>query len=322
MGDGKQMNLLYIKEEDVEQLLSVRDAIEALDDAFRAQATRRAFTNPRQRLKLPGATLHMMAGAVPGYFGYKAYAVTAGKAHFLFYLFSSKTTDLLAIMEADVLGQTRTGAATGLATRLLANPDAGEAVLFGAGWQAESQLMAMDAVRDLKQVSIVNRNPERRAEFISKMQPRVKARLVAANSAEEAVRSSRIVTTITTSKEPVLKGEWLQPGVHVNAAGSNSLLRREIDDEAVMRSNSIVVDSVEQARIEVGEFLGVIETGRRHWEDFTEFRDVVAGVKPGRQNPADITLFKSQGLALEDVAVGKLVYERAVEKGLGRKLEL
>ena len=313
---------MYLKEQDVEQLLSVKEAIDALDAAFRAQATGQAFTNPRNRLRAPGATLHMMAGAIPGYFGYKAYTVGAGKAHFLFFLFSAKTTDLLAIMEADRLGQIRTGAATGLATRILANPDASEAVLFGAGWQAQSQLLAMDAVRNLKQVRIVNRNPERRDAFIAKMQPQVNARLVPASSAEEAVRSSHVVTTMTTSREPVLKGEWLQPGVHVNAAGSNALLRREIDGEAVTRANLIAVDSIEQAKIEVGEFLPVIETGHRHWEDFTEFRDVVAGLKPGRRNPTDITLFKSQGLAIEDVAAGKLVYERAMARGLGRKLDL
>ena len=108
----------------------------------------------------------------------------------------------------------------------------------------------------------------------------------------------------------------------MNAAGSNALLRREVDDQAVMRADLIVVDSIEQAKIEVGDFLSVIETGRRHWEDFTEFRDVVAGLKPGRRNAADITLFKSQGLAIEDVAIGKLVYERALERGLGRTMEL
>jgi ornithine cyclodeaminase/alanine dehydrogenase-like protein (mu-crystallin family) len=314
------MKALYVKEEDVEKLVTVPEVIETLDAAFRDQAAGRAFTNSRNRLRMPGATLHMMAGAIPGYFGYKAYTVGAGKAQFLFFLYDSQTTDLIAMMEADTLGQIRTGAATGLATRLLSNPDASGATLFGAGWQAESQLLAMDSVRSLKQVWIVNRKPERREAFIQKMQPRVKAKLVAANSPDEAVRSSQIVTTITSSREPVLKGEWLQPGTHVTAAGGNMLLRKEIDDEAVLRANRVVVDSIEQAKIEVGEFVGVIETGRRHWEDFVELRHVVAGMMPGRNDRADITLFKSQGLALEDVAIGKLVYERAVKQGLGRKM--
>jgi alanine dehydrogenase len=316
------MTTLYLKEEDVEQLISVPEVVGILESAFRDQAAGRAWTNPRNRLRLPGTTLHMMAAAMPGYFGYKAYTVTAGKAQFLFFLYSAQTTDLLAIMQADALGQIRTGAASGLATRLMSRPDSKHAALFGAGWQAQSQLLAIDAVRDLQTVSIVSRKAEKREAFIQKMQPHVKARLMSANSAEEAVRSSEIITTITSSREPVVKGEWLQPGVHINAAGGNLLLRRELDDEVVMRANRLVVDSIDQSRIESGEFLGVIEAGRRHWEDFVELRDVVAGSKPGRTSASDITLFKSGGVALEDVAIGKAVYERALERKAGRRLEM
>ena len=264
----------------------------------------------------------MMAGAIPGYFGYKAYTVTAGKTNFLFFLYSAQTTDLLAIIEADALGQKRTGAASGLATRILAKPDSSQATIFGAGWQAQSQLLAIDAARTLKRIWIASRRPERREAFIKKMQPQVKAELVSANSAEEAVRSSDIVTTITSSREPVLKGEWLPAGVHINAAGGNLLLRREIDDDVVLKANRLVVDSLDQSKIESGEFLGVIESGKRHWEDFIELRDVVAGFKPGRTNSSDITLFKSGGIGMEDVAIGKLIYERAVERQVGKTLDL
>ena len=316
------MKTLYLKESDVDQLVSVPEVIDALDAAFRDQAAGNAWTNPRNRLRLPGATLHMMAGAIPGYFGYKAYTVTAGKTQFFFYLYSAQTTEMLAMIEADTLGQKRTGAATGLATRILAKSDAADATLFGAGWQAETQLLAMDSARPLKRVWIANRKPERRQAFIQKMQPLVKAQLLAAENAEDAVRNSQIITTITSSREPVLKGEWLQPGVHVNAAGGNLLLRREVDDETVMKSDRLVVDSIEQSKIEAGELLGVIESGRRHWEDFVELRDVVAGFKPGRSGPSNITFFKSCGIAMEDVAVGKLVYERALERQVGRRLEL
>src|SRR5262249_48748873 len=156
-------------------------------------------------------TLHMMAGAIPGYFGFKAYTVSAGKAKFLLCLYSAQTVDLLAMMEADSLGQMRTGAASGLATRLLSRTDSRHMALFGAGWQAQRQVVAINAVRDLKRVSVVSRRPERRDAFIKEMQSQVKAELVPANSPEDAVRSSDIVTTITSSREPVLKGEWLQP---------------------------------------------------------------------------------------------------------------
>jgi len=316
------MKVLYLKEEDVEGLVSVPEVIHALDQAFRDQAAGRAFTNPRTRLRMPAGTLHMMAAAIPGYFGYKAYTVAAGKARFHFFLFEAQTAELLAMMQADRLGQIRTGAATGLATRILSNPDASEAALIGAGWQAETQLLAMDAVRNLSRVWVVNRNAQRREAFITKMQRYVKARLVPADSPEQAMHSSQIVTAITSSREPVVQGEWVHAGQHINAAGGNMLLRCEIDDETVLRAHRIVVDSIEQAKEEAGEFLGVIESGRRHWEDFVELRDLAAGWKPGRTSAEDITLFKSQGLALEDVATGKLAYERALERGIGTRLEM
>jgi ornithine cyclodeaminase/alanine dehydrogenase-like protein (mu-crystallin family) len=304
------MNNILVSEDQVRELAPMPDVIGALEQAFKDQASGKAFTNLRTRLRMPGSTLHMMAAAIPGYFGYKAYTSAAGGARFFVYLFKAGTTELLATIEADALGQIRTGAASGLATRFMANPDAREAAIFGAGWQAETQLLALDAVQQLHRVHIINRKPERRDAFIAKMQPRVRAALVAASSAEDAVRASRIITTITSSREPVVKGEWLQAGTHVNAAGGNLLLRRELDDEAVLRADLVVVDSIDQARIEAGEFVGPIETGRRHWQDFIEFRDVVAGTRAGRASAADVTLFKSLGIALEDIAIAKLVYER------------
>jgi alanine dehydrogenase len=314
------MDTLYLKEEEVAGLVTVRETIDILDQVFRDQATGAAINNPRNRLKMPGATLHMMPGAIPGYFGYKMYTSSAGRVQFLFFLFSEKT-DLLAMMEANTLGQIRTGAASGLATRIMATPEASEAVLFGTGWQAQTQLLAIDAARNLKRVWVVSRDAKRREEFMQKMQPQVKAALETAASPEAAVGSSQIVTTITNTREPVVSGKWLQAGTHINAAGGNLLLRREIDDEAVMRSNRVVVDSIDQAKLEAGEFVGVIESGRRHWDDFIEMRDVVAGFKPGRANAREITLFKSLGLAIEDVAIAKVIYERAVKEGTGSKLK-
>src|SRR5262245_49981018 len=314
------MDTLYLKEEEVAGLVTVPETIDILEQVFRDQAAGAAINNPRYRLKMPGTTLHMMPGGIPGYFGYKMYTSSAGGVKFLFFLFSEKT-DLLAMMEANALGQIRTGAASGLATRIMATAEASEGVLFGAGWQAESQLLAIDAARNLKRVWIVNRDPKRRDEFMQKMQPRIKAKLEPATAPEAVVGSSQIVTTITSTREPVVLGKWLQPGTHINAAGGNLLLRREIDDEAVMRSSRVVVDSIDQAKLEAGEFVGVIESGRRHWEDFIELRDVVAGFKPGRVNAREITLFKSLGLAIEDVAIARVVYERAVKQGVGSRLK-
>jgi len=312
---------LYLTEEDVASLVSVPEAIGILETAFRDQSTGNSIANPRQRLRMSGTTLHIMAGSIPGYFGYKAYTTAAGKAQFRFYLFDMKTTDLVSVMEADTLGQIRTGAATGLATRILANSSASQATLFGAGWQAQSQLLAMDAVRQLEQVWIVNRSAERRESFIRKMQPLVKAKLVVPDSPESAVKSSHVITTMTSSKDPVLKGEWLQAGQHINAAGGNLLLRRELDDAAVLCADLVVADSIEQARIEAGEFIGVMETGKRHWHDLVELSDVVAG-RRSRIRDTDITLFKSLGLAIEDTALAANVYNRAMDRGVGKRIHL
>jgi len=177
----------------------------------------------------------------------------------------------------------------------------------------------MDAVCSLERVWVVNRNADRLEEFIRKMQPLVRAKLAAPESPEAAVKTSHLITTMTSSKEPVLKGQWLQAGQHINAAGGNLLLRRELDDEAVLRANLVVVDSIEQARIEAGEFVGVMETGKRHWQDLVELHHVVAGQR-GRSRSTDITLFKSLGLAIEDVAVASVVYNRAIDRGIGKRI--
>ncbi len=239
----------------------------------------------------------------------------------MFFLFDANTCEQLSIMEADRLGQIRTGAATGVATELLARDDVKVATMFGAGWQAESQLLAMDEVRDLSRVWIVNRNPERAERFMERMAPQVQAELKPAVSAEDAVRESRLVTTITNSREPVLFGDWVGAGTHVNAAGGNMWLRREVDADLVLGSEKLVVDSIEQARVECGEFLPVLVPGRRYWDEVQELKDIV-GKQSGRETPDERTFFKSLGLGLEDVALGALVYERAKERGMGRKVYL
>ena len=315
------MKPVFISEDQVADLVTVDDALRVVAEAFRGQAEGDATSQPRHRLRTDRVLLHMLAGAIPGYFGYKAYTTGAGKVRFNFFLFDSKTTELLALMEADRLGQIRTGAATGVATRLMANEDAEVATMFGAGWQAESQLLAIAAVRNVRRVWIVNRRRERAEAFVERMSSQVEAELKIADSPEEAVRESSIVTTITGSREPVLFGKWLEPGTHVNLAGGNMVLRREADSETIVRADRIVVDSIDQARTECGEFVSVFELGRRHWEEVVELKDVVVAGSC-RKSPEEITLFKSLGIGLEDVALGRLVYERAKERNIGRPLDI
>ena len=312
---------LLLREEEVQALLSVGDAIEALERTFRAQAEGRAVNLPRQRVRWPGGTLHVLAAGDlgSGYVGLKAYTAVGGQTRFVVLLFHAESGELLAIIEADRLGRLRTGAATGLATRYLARPDARVVGMIGAGRQAAMQLMAVCAVRPIAEARVYSPTPERRAAFAHRMRETLGIPVQAVERPEAAVEGADILITITSAREPVLRGAWLRPGVHLNAAGSNALLRRELDEEAIARADLIVIDSRAQGQIEAGDFLEPLERGRLQWERVYELRDVVAG-RVGRAHPEQITLFKSLGIALEDVAVAAVAYERARAQGAGERI--
>ncbi len=315
---------LFLTEAEVAELLPMAAALEAVEAAIKAQGLGLAINEPRRRIRTPGGMLHVMSGAVlpAGLLGFKAYTTFRAGAKFLVMLYSADDGRLLAVMQADKLGQLRTGAASGVATKYLARPDASVLGVIGAGWQAESQVEAVCQVRPINLVRVYSRTPERRAEFAARMAERLGIRVEAVESALDAVKDADVVVTITTSRDPVLLGEWLRPGMHINAAGSNSLLRRELDDEAIKRADLIFVDSKDQARIESGDLLGPIERGLISWEAVYELGQVVAGLHPGRQSADQITLFESHGLAIWDVAAAGVVYERARERGVGREIDL
>lgn len=315
---------LFLTEDEVAEVLPISVALEAVEAAFKAQGLGLAVNEARRRIRTPNGILHVMSGAVlpSGLLGFKAYTTFRSGSKFIFMLYSADDGRLLAVMQADKLGQLRTGAASGVATKYLARPDASVLGVIGAGWQAESQVEAICRVRPISLVKVYSRTPQRRAEFAARMAGRLGIQVEAVESAPEAVKDADVVVTITTSREPVLLGEWLRPGMHINAAGSNSLLRRELDDAAVSRADLIFVDSRDQARIESGDLLGPIERGLITWEAVYELGQVVAGLHPGRQSADQITLFESHGLAIWDVAAAGAVYERARERGVGREIDL
>lgn len=316
---------LLLREVEVEQLLTMEDALEAVEEAFRGWGEGRAVNRPRVRVRVPHGFLHLMPAAAldEGVMGFKSYSTVVGhRARFLVVLFGAETGDVLALIEADRLGQVRTGAASGVAAKYLAREDSRVLGLLGAGYQAETQLEAVCRVRPIERVKVYSRTPERREEFAERMGQRLDVEIRPASSAQEAVEGADVVVTITTAYEPVLKGEWLSPGVCVLAAGSNHWLRRELDTEAIRRADRVVVDDLEQAKVECGDLLPAIERGALRWEQVRELKDVVAGIVPGRLHDEEITLFESQGIALEDVAVGACVLRKAQERGIGQKLEL
>lgn len=309
---------LFLRETDIARVLRMPDLVAVIEDAFRQHGLGNAVNRPRQRAASGGTILHVMSAAIPilGVMGLKAYTSARGSARFLGMLYSTETGELLAVMEADRLGQMRTGAASAVATKHLARPDAGTVGIIGTGWQARSQLAAVACVRPVALVKCYSRDEHRRAAFAEAMIQELGAEVVATERAEEAV-DAEIVITATTSPEPVLSGAWLRPGVHVNAIGSNWKEKRELDADAVAKAQRIVVDDLEQAKVEAGDLLAAAEEGALDWTQVGELGPVVAGMAPGRRSAGEITLFESQGIALEDVAAMKLAFDRARDLGLG-----
>jgi alanine dehydrogenase len=305
--------MLYLTESDVLQLLPISDCLPLMRTAFERLASGEAINQPRRRLTLPTrSTLHYMVGSDGPYFGAKVYSTNPGhKPHFLFLLYRAEDAELLAVIEANHLGQIRTGAASGYATSLLARPDSRTLAVIGSGFQARTQVAAVRAAMPgVNRVRVWSRSPEKREAFARECAAE------AAATAEEAVHGADIVVTATSSGTPVIESDWVLPGTHVNAMGSNQAKRRELPGELVQRADLLVADSVEQSRMESGDLL-LAFSSESDWERVVELKDVTTG-RSGRKRPTDITVFKSNGLAVEDVIAAGWVFERARETGAGR----
>ncbi len=310
---------IYLTENEVTSLLDMRTAIDALDEAFRSLADGEAMVRPRTRVFAPGATLNVMPASLPsqGVMGLKAYSSTRGGGRYLVLLYSITNGELLAVMEADRLGQIRTGAASGLATRYLSRPESRVLAVVGSGWQAFTQVEAVCAVRPIDEVRVYSRTPANRERFAGWVRQHLGVAARPADSAKEALDGADVVCTITSSTTPVVTGELLAPGMHVNAAGSNRATAAELDSAAVGKATLVVADLGDQAKIEAGDLIAAAKAGQWDWSSLYDLADVVAG-RCRRASESDITLFESQGVALEDVAASAVVYRRAVAAGLGQ----
>ncbi len=315
---------LLLRESEVERLLDMPTALEAVEEGLRQHGRGQASNQPRRRVFVPNGILHVMSAGMPvwGVMGLKAYAAVKGKVRFVVLLFSTETGELLALIEADRLGQMRTGAATGIATKYLARPDAGVVGIFGTGWQARTQLQAVCAVRTVREVRAYSRDPVRRGRFCSEMERLLGCPVRSVERPQQVVKGADIVITITSSREPVFEGQWVERGQHLNVAGSNTAQKREVDDETIRRADRIVVDQLEDAQIESGDLVGPVARGITSWDQVHELGEVVCGKVPGRERPDEVTLFKSNGLAIEDVATACKVLERAKAQGAGIEVPL
>lgn len=313
---------LYLKEEEVGGLLDMQTVLEAVEQVMVAHGRGETIDFPRQRVRLPKSMTHLLQGGVPSLnlSGFKVYTTAGGHNRFWVHLFDASNGDPVAVIEADRLGMMRTGAAAGVAARWLSRPESRVVGVFGSGWQAQGQILALCAVRPIERFKVFARNQERLRSFCEQMSSETGCEVVPAASAEETVRDSDIVVTITTSPKPLFDADWLSPGTHINAGGSNSLARQELSEAAVRRADVICVDSREVALREAGDLMPLLEKGRTQPGRWVELGEVVAGVRPGRTSGDQITLFESQGMGIQDIAVAARVVARALERGLGTAL--
>jgi len=316
---------LLLAESDVKSILTMPLALEAVEDSFKRLADGSALLHSRARLHIPNKSyLHYMAAAdsTSGYMGLKIYTSSKDGLRFLILLFSVESGDLVAQIEADYVGQMRTGAASGVATKLLARANAKTVGIIGTGLQARTQLEAISHARKIESVRAFSRDPQRRETFASEMSVALGIPVTAVPSAEQAVRDMDIVVTSTTSTNPVVEGRWLTPGTHLNAIGANFPQKHELDAEAIRRCDVIVADSREQSKLESGDLIQMYGDDQRRWTNVINFAEIVSGKTPGRTSDAQITLFKSNGIAIEDIVVAGRIYEIAKERGMGKQLML
>ena len=315
---------VILTEQDVRALLDMPTAIRAVEESLTRQAAGDGWIHPRRRLALPDRVfLNYMFAAdqKAGWMGAKLYSVAHGVARFMVLLYRAESGELTALIEADYLGQVRTGAASAVATKYMARPEARVLGIIGTGTQARTQLAAVSEVRQLETIRAFGRDRGRLETFCREMTETLRKTVTPAASAEEAVRGADIIITATNSTTPVVSGAWIAPGAHINAIGANFAQKRELESDAVDRAAIIAVDSIQQANIESGDLIQAFGDDNSRWQQVRELCEIVAGKRPGRKNAEQITLFKSNGIASWDLAVAAHVFGRAEKESRGRKIE-
>lgn len=299
--------MLHLSEDDVAALLSPADAVDVIEACFRRMAAGAVENRPRYRLRLDGGALAVMAASdlELGYAGAKVYAGFRSGARFEVLLFRTDAPELVAVIDADKLGQLRTGAASGVAARHLARTGATSLGVIGCGWQAETQVACIRAaLPGIARVVAYCRTEENLRAFCER------------NDAEpgesnEDCAACDVVVTVTGSADPVVRGDWLRPGALVCAVGANDGRRRELDNAVLERAQFVCCDSVEDARLESADLIEPIAAGALDWLEVHELQDVIAGTIAGRESDDDVVVFKSNGLAAWDIAAAAAVVERA-----------
>jgi len=307
----------------------MNECIELTEKVFRDEAVGQAINLPRTHLPLPKGMHRTVFGIAHGFgvYGMKTYGSdrrpnAPSRTRYLVMLYDLELGGLEAIVEARDLGQIRTGAVSGVATKFMAREDASTIGIIGSGWEARAQIAAMNEVRTISHVKAYSRSAEKREAFAAEMREVHGLDVVAVNFAEECVRDVDILITITGSDDPVLEGSWIAPGTHINGIGATGVNRRELDVDSVSRADLVVVENMEQARADCGELIYAEERGGFEWSKAVELASVITGEASGRPSNDSITLFDALGVGTEDLAAAAVVLRKAKEQGIGAELPL
>ena len=316
---------LYLTETEIKKIINMELAFNSVEEAFKLIASGDAVTKPRERLPVGASSLNYMSAGIDkqNLTGLKIY-VPGGSTgtKFYFHIMNALNGEIVAIMEANALGQFRTGAASGVASKYLAREDSKRVLLIGTGYQAYTQALALDSVFELDEIYVYSRSEENRINFINNYSSEIKSKLIPVDNIESEFDSIDIISVITSSKTPVINNGVISAGVHINAAGSNHSLRRELDTKTILKADKIFVDDIDQAKMECGDLIYPESLGLIQWRNIINFSDVLKFPERFKRNNKDITIFESQGLALWDLVTAINVCEIAKSKGMGEKINV
>ena len=318
---------LLITEEDVKRLpLSIKAAIPLVENTFRLAGQGAAENPPRWRMPFRKGFLQFGPARLPTEksAGFKLWANfgESRRGHGWDFLFSMESGDLVAIIQSYTISKYRTSAASAVAVKYLSRQDASVVGIYSTGRQAEGQLEGICAVRPIRRVHAYGRNADKRVEFCRRMSERLGIEVIPARSPEEVPQEADIVVTVTNSEVPVLFGDWLKRPAMIVAAGANHWYKRELDTAVIEKSNLIVVDEMEQAKVEGGNLLYAVAKGVLTWDRVEELGDVVNGRIPVPDRRTSTLLFQSHGLAINDMAMAAKTYELARAQGIGTEIRL
>ena len=313
---------LWISETDVVSMMDMGRAVDALETGLLAEAEGNAKNMVKTHVEWEdGSTLHAI-GAIfsqAGFAGTKTWSHTKGGATPLLFLFDSNDGSLKAIIEAFAMGQMRTAAACGVATKWLAAENADQFAIIGTGKQAITQVAAVLAVRPIRRIRVFGRNEDRRDQFVSRVESEFGVETIAAQSVREAVKGAQIITLATRATEPIVSADMVQRGVHINAIGAIVPSRAEVGADALARCTQIVADSIPQAQKLSRELIEFFAADVSRWSSVQSLASLVANRRP-RGADDDITLFKSLGMGISDLSLGIDLYKKALDSGLGRQI--